>query len=141
MLIGTYTYAFDSPITPWSTILTLAIVLLISIGKEGVEDLKRHRADYLTNNQKAQIINRNPISKTPSNKDISWRNIRVGNIIKVYNNQELPADIILLTSSENHGIAYVETSNIDGESNLKIKMSAKTSPDGPKWSTIDPWIR
>lgn len=36
---------------------------------------------------------------------------------------EIPADMIILTSSEENGIAYINTMNLDGETNLKIKRS------------------
>ena len=43
--------------------------------------------------------------------------------------------MVLLTSSEESGTAYIETANIDGEANLKVKNSAKTGlhGKGPKW--------
>ena len=49
MLLGKYSKLFDSPLTPWSTLIVLVLVLLVSIGKEGVEDRKRHAADWETN--------------------------------------------------------------------------------------------
>ena len=39
--------------------------------------------------------------------------------------QEIPADLILIASSEEDGLAFVETSNIDGETNLKLKNSVR----------------
>ena len=38
-------------------------------------------------------------------------------------NQYFPADLILLNSSSNKGICYVETKNLDGETNMKHKSS------------------
>ena len=56
MLIGTYSDLFDSPITPWSTLATLCIVLSISMTKEGLEDLKRHVYQTKFNGKKADIF-------------------------------------------------------------------------------------
>lgn len=46
----------------------------------------------------------------------------MGDIVRVENNQMFPADMALLSSSEALGIAYIETSNLDGETNLKIRQ-------------------
>lgn len=45
MMIGTFTTLFVSPLTPWSTLIPLVFVLLITMVKDGAEDLKRHRSD------------------------------------------------------------------------------------------------
>ena len=37
--------------------------------------------------------------------------------------QQIPADIVLLDSSDETGVAYVETANLDGEKNLKLKQA------------------
>eukprot|EP01132_Coremiostelium_polycephalum_P003717 gene3717-4630_t len=50
-----------------------------------------------------------------------WKDIKAGDIIKVQDGDLLPADIICLSSSRPDGRAYVETANLDGETNLKIK--------------------
>jgi phospholipid-translocating ATPase len=52
----------------------------------------------------------------------SWKDIRVGDIIYVQNNDALPADIIVLSTSETDNLCYVETKNLDGETNLKLKQ-------------------
>lgn len=132
MLVGTQTTLFDSPLDPWSTLSLLIIVLAISICKEGAEDLKRHRADKQTNDRLTQrIVSRGQAVV----ESISWKEICVGDILVLHNNDEIPADVIILSSSDTSGVVYIETANIDGETNLKLKNSAKSGPNGPVWKS------
>ena len=52
-----------------------------------------------------------------------WIDIKVGTFIRVDKDTEFPADMLLLKSSKDNGIAYVDTLNLDGESNLKEKLA------------------
>lgn len=58
-------------------------------------------------------------------RETYWRDIRVGDIVILRNNEMIPADMILLSSSEPQGVCFVETKNLDGETNLKVKHSAQ----------------
>jgi magnesium-transporting ATPase (P-type) len=49
----------------------------------------------------------------------------MGELLKVYKDEEFPADMILLKSSKESGMAYVDTMNLDGETNLKERTSPK----------------
>jgi hypothetical protein len=42
-------------------------------------------------------------------------------MVRVLSNQECPADVVVVHSSCPQGLAYVETANLDGETNLKIR--------------------
>ena len=53
------------------------------------------------------------------------QDIKVGCIVKVKENQFFPCDMLMLSSSLSKGIAYVETKNLDGETNLKHKQADK----------------
>ena len=51
-----------------------------------------------------------------------WKNIAVGDIIRLSSDDEVPADMLLLNASDEGGICYVSTASLDGETNLKQKQ-------------------
>ena len=53
------------------------------------------------------------------NHAVNWREVRVGDIVRVEANQSFPADLVCLKSSSSDGNCFVETVNLDGESNIK----------------------
>jgi P-type E1-E2 ATPase len=53
--------------------------------------------------------------------DFKWSEIKEGDIVMVQKDTEFPADLLLLHASNNKDIVYVDTMNLDGETNLKEK--------------------
>lgn len=53
---------------------------------------------------------------------VAWKDLRVGDVIKLSRDEEIPADLILLHADGENGLAYVETMALDGETNLKSKQ-------------------
>jgi len=106
-----------SPTNKYTTIGPLIVVLMVSAGKELVEDYRRKQADKALNMSKTQVL------KGSSFVDTKWINVGVGDIVRVESEQPFPADLILLASSEPEGLCYIETANLDGETNLKIKQA------------------
>jgi phospholipid-transporting ATPase len=106
-----------SPTNKYTTIGPLILVLAVSAGKELVEDYRRKTSDKTLNNSKARVL------KGSSFVDQKWVNVAVGDIIRVESEEPFPADIVLLASSEPEGLCYIETANLDGETNLKIKQA------------------
>ncbi|TGJ82906.1 hypothetical protein E0Z10_g5870 [Xylaria hypoxylon] len=116
-----------SPTNQYTTIGPLTVVLLISAAKELVEDHRRKQADSALNNSKARVLRGSNFEET------SWINVAVGDILRVESEEPFPGDMVLLASSEPEGLCYIETANLDGETNLKIKQgrpetSALVSP-------------
>lgn len=106
-----------SPTNKYTTIGPLIIVLMVSAAKELVEDHKRKTSDKSLNNSKARVLRGTAFEET------KWVNVAVGDIIRVESEEPFPADIVLLASSEPEGLCYIETANLDGETNLKIKQA------------------
>ncbi|KAJ7209673.1 calcium transporting ATPase [Mycena pura] len=108
-----------SPTQKYTTIVPLGVVLLASALKEVQEDLKRHQSDSELNARLAKVL-------TPESTFVErkWKDIRVGDVVRLENNDFIPADLVLISSSEPEGLCYIETANLDGETNLKIKQAS-----------------
>ncbi|CAA0831460.1 Phospholipid-transporting ATPase 1 [Striga hermonthica] len=104
-----------------ASIMPLAFVLLVTAVKDGYEDFRRHRSDRIENNRLTWVL----VDNTFQQK--RWKEIRVGEIIKVSGNETLPCDMVLLSTSDPTGVAYVQTTNLDGESNLKTRYAKQES--------------
>lgn len=106
-----------SPTNKYTTIGPLIVVLLVSAVKELIEDFKRKTSDKSLNHSKARVL------KGSKFENIKWVNVAVGDIVRVESEEPFPADLVLLASSEPEGLCYIETANLDGETNLKIKQA------------------
>uniref|UniRef100_A0A8D0CGE2 Phospholipid-transporting ATPase n=1 Tax=Scleropages formosus TaxID=113540 RepID=A0A8D0CGE2_SCLFO len=93
-----------SSLSWFTTIVPLVLVLTITAVKDATDD-------YVGNVLCSRLQNE------------KWMNVRVGDIIKLENNQFVAADLLLLSSSEPYGLCYVETAELDGETNLKVRQA------------------
>ncbi|VDM32750.1 unnamed protein product [Hydatigera taeniaeformis] len=119
----------DSPVSPVTSILPLAFVILLTMVKQGYEDFLRHRADREINNSPVQLVNSDGTLVTKKAFEIS-----VGDIVLQRANDTFPCDLVLLSSSESNGECYVTTASLDGETNLKrfVAISATKNLDSPE---------
>jgi phospholipid-translocating ATPase len=116
------------------------IFVSLSMAKEGYEDFRRHRLDKAENNRETKVLHAHrPEPKTGRRKNVvardtlqaqtpmqwatvKWQSLQVGDIIKLDRDEAVPADIVLLSSTGNNSLAYIETMALDGETNLKTKQ-------------------
>eukprot|EP01080_Neovahlkampfia_damariscottae_P011466 gene11466-4630_t len=110
-------WSLVSPVNPITTWIPLSVIVGVGMLKETVDDLFRFYRDFEANNTKCSVI-RNGIKKKISSKDM-----QVGDLVYIEENEQVRADIVLLKSSSSEGNAYIETSNIDGETDYKQRKS------------------
>ena len=63
------------------------------------------------------------VTEKPRFKRDHWKSVQVGDFVRLYNEEEVPADIVVLSTSDPDGACYVETKNLDGETNLKVRSA------------------
>ena len=85
--------------------------------RELIEDLVRNNYDNLSNEEEVIVFRNDRFVKSQS------KTLRSGEIILVYENHIIPADMILIDSGFAEGTCYIETSSLDGEKTLKLKVS------------------
>lgn len=122
LVTGILSFTSLAPYSAVSAVVPLIIVIGATMGKEAVEDWRRKKQDIEVNNRKVKVRDRTGVFK-----DTEWRHLRVGDIVKVEKDEFFPADLLLLSSSYEDGICYVETMNLDGETNLKLKQAPEVT--------------
>ncbi|ONM06524.1 Phospholipid-transporting ATPase 3 [Zea mays] len=58
-----------------------------------------------------------------------WKRLQVGDIVRIKQDGYFPADLLFLSSTNPDGICYIETANLDGETNLKIRKALEKTWD------------
>ncbi|OMO70741.1 Cation-transporting P-type ATPase [Corchorus capsularis] len=111
-----------SPFSAVSMIAPLAFVVGLSMAKEALEDWRRFMQDMKVNSRKVKVHQGEGIFDNRP-----WQKIQVGDVVKVEKDQFFPSDLLLLSSSYEDGICYVETMNLDGETNLKVKRALEVT--------------
>ncbi|XP_066576698.1 phospholipid-transporting ATPase IA isoform X2 [Amia ocellicauda] len=112
-----------SPTGRYTTLVPLLFILVVAAVKEFIEDLKRHKADNVVNKKETQVL------RNGAWEIVYWEKVEVGDIVRVNGKEYIPADTILLSSSEPQAMCYIETSNLDGETNLKIRQGLQITSE------------
>jgi phospholipid-translocating ATPase len=115
-------------------IAPLAFVLFVTMGKEAYDDYKRHLRDREANSQKYLILTSHPSSKLATSvssstdtalytRAVPSSSLRVGDLVHLEKNQRVPADVVLLRTSDASGTCFIRTDQLDGETDWKLRVA------------------
>ena len=62
-------------------------------------------------------------------QQVQWQDLSAGDYIMLRNNDDVPADIVVLSTSETDNMCFIETQNLDGETNLKTRQGLTATAD------------
>jgi len=117
----------------YTTIIPLAFFVTISMAKEGYEDIRRYRLDKVENTKEASVLqifepdlckDSSSASEPGRWKSKNWKDVVVGDIVRLRRDEAAPADLALLQVEGQNGVAYFETMALDGETSLKTKQAS-----------------
>eukprot|EP00045_Choanoeca_perplexa_P017396 m.252596 g.252596 ORF g.252596 m.252596 type:complete len:1171 (+) comp17526_c0_seq21:223-3735(+) len=106
--------------------LPLLFVLAVTFVKDAYEDRRRGKQDKETNARVASVFDRGEQRWA----NVEWSNVEVGDLVQLNQNDIIPADILLLETSHADAICFLETANLDGETNLKQRRLFEERPEG-----------
>jgi len=117
-----------SPYEWYSVVFAFFFVVSMSMLKDAYADHQRHKDDNESNNRKCKVM-RNGVWLD----DTAWQDVEVGDGIEIKDGETVPADILVIStqlrsgfseqdmSINQAGICYLNTADMDGETNLKVR--------------------
>ncbi|XP_077199553.1 phospholipid-transporting ATPase VA isoform X2 [Paroedura picta] len=106
---------------PELALAPVLFILAVTAVKDLWEDYSRYRSDQEINHMECLVYCRSEEKYTTR----FWKEIQVGDFVQLRCNEIIPADILLLSSSDPDGLCHIETANLDGETNLKQRQVVK----------------
>lgn len=108
----------NSPLASFVPVLwTMSMGMLFEL----IADIRRWNSDKKVNNYKVELVYES--SGKVEVKTSAAEKLKVGDIIKMNNGCMVPADCVVLSTNDPLGQCYISTANLDGERNLKPKLS------------------
>ncbi|PON34844.1 P-type ATPase, subfamily IV [Parasponia andersonii] len=109
-------WSLITPVNPASTWGPLIFIFAVSATKEAWDDYHRYLSDKKANEKEVWVV------RQGIKKHIQAQDIRVGNLVWLRENDEVPCDLVLIGTSDPQGMGYVETAALDGETDLKTRV-------------------
>uniref|UniRef100_A0A672V2J5 Phospholipid-transporting ATPase n=1 Tax=Strigops habroptila TaxID=2489341 RepID=A0A672V2J5_STRHB len=103
---------------PEVSMIPICVIMAITAIKDVWEDFRRYKLDKEINHMGCYIYSREEHAYVEK----CWKDVQVGDFVQLQCNETIPADILLLYSSDQNGICHLETANLDGETNLKQRQ-------------------
>jgi phospholipid-translocating ATPase len=95
----------------------LVIVLMVTMIKEAFDDFARYRRDKSINLARYKVFEKGVW------KDKYSQSLKVGHLIKINQNERIPADLICCYTTEAKGTIFIRTDQLDGETDWKLRRS------------------
>ncbi|KIJ34965.1 hypothetical protein M422DRAFT_181491 [Sphaerobolus stellatus SS14] len=108
----------------------LVFVLTVTMGKEAHDDYKRYQRDQEANSTKYIILDPSLSGQrdsAPATRAIPSSKLKVGDLVVLEKNQRVPADLVLLRTSDSSGTCFVRTDQLDGETDWKLRVAVPTT--------------
>ncbi|XP_075056216.1 phospholipid-transporting ATPase VA [Mixophyes fleayi] len=106
---------------PELALAPVLFILAVTAIKDLWEDYRRYRSDKEINHMDCLVYCRSARKYV----ERYWKEVQVGDFVQLRCNEIIPADILLLSSSDPDGLCHIETANLDGETNLKQRQVVK----------------
>jgi len=108
----------------------LVFVLMVTMGKEAHDDYKRYQRDQEANSTKYLILDpavSGQRDSAPATRAVPSSKLKVGDLILLEKNQRVPADLVLLRTSDATGTCFIRTDQLDGETDWKLRVAVPST--------------
>ena len=97
------------------------------MGKEAYDDYKRNLRDREANSQRYLVLDPASYNASPDGgpltRSVPSSQLAVGDLVVLEKNQRVPADLVLLRTSDSSGTCFIRTDQLDGETDWKLRVA------------------